>query len=231
MKTTFAVALLALLLGACTVPATQTQRTSPPTEENAPAQAPAQGAPKAPSAPAAPKAPAPVEVVTQAPSAPPTVCVEHGVKGGAVALYPRVIPRQASPEVDALADQLQARVKQTIGAAMPGAPISTCPKPQRVCPQGGCDGLGVGILLLHKGDGCAALALINTPGRSVINLVQWAGKTELKQTRVDYREPPESQVIIEDFVPCAELIDSLQENEARVVQAIQTNANLVKQAQ
>jgi hypothetical protein len=226
MKDALLITCLCAALCACATPAAAPTATSAPAAA-APAAAPAAPAPTAASAPAAdaPAADAPAAATNLSPS---TVCANHGVKGGAVALYPRIIPREASPKVEAVADALQLRLRDTIAAAMPGKPIETCPKPQRVCPQGGCDGLGVGVLLLHKGDSCAALGLINTPGRSIIKIVEWGGKTDLKLTQVEYREPPESQVIVNDFIPCDELLDNLQERTPALIQAIQSNAALVQ---
>jgi hypothetical protein len=224
MKDALLLTCLCAALCACATPAAPTAAPSPPA--SAPATpAPAAPASSDPAAPPAAEAPAPPAATNLAPS---TVCANHGVKGGAVALYPRIIPREASPKVEAVADALQLRLRDTIAAAMPGKPIETCPKPQRVCPQGGCDGLGIGVLLLHKGDSCAALGLINTPGRSVIKIVEWGGKTDLKLTQVEYREPPESQVIVHDFIPCDELLDNLQERTPALIQAIQSNAALVQ---
>ncbi len=233
MRATLPLLLLTLLLTAC-VATTNKDRarlhpdeptTTVQTQTGTPSAAPSpMVAPGAMSKPVPKQDPTPVPTQAMSPS---TVCALQGSPQGTVLLYPRLIPRKASAEVEQLADQLQIRVGQTLGLATPNRPVDVCPKPGRSCPQGGCQGLGVGVLLLHQGSACAAVALISTPGRSDTELVPWAGKVELKDNTVAFREPPESLVTIDDFVPCDELLQDLKAGEAGVIKVIQQTAKQI----
>ena len=95
-----------------------------------------------------------------------------------------------------------------------------CTSVPEVCPQAGCLGVSVGVLLLHNGQGCAAVALVGGPGRSAVRLIPWVGELSIKRDRVLFRAPPESEVSIRDFVPCVDLGASLAAEEETVAAAI-----------
>jgi hypothetical protein len=170
----------------------------------------------------------PASAPASAPAAagPATVSTSGGVKGGAVVLWPRVIPSSQADALKPIAAQLQDQMEKLVKQTLPNAPIDKRPAPQRVCPQGGCEGLGVGVLLIHNQNGCAALGLLSSPGRTIISIHPWAGEVELKQTRVEFREPPESQVIVKDFVPCDQLLAHTQANEPNLLTEIKAQGTL-----
>jgi hypothetical protein len=124
-------------------------------------------------------------------------------------LWPRIIPSAdaAAFRVEALG--LQSRLKETVQKVLPGRPLDVRPEPERSCSHGQCPRLTVGVLLLHKENGCAAVALIYRPNGGVVSLAPWAGDLKLKATQVQPGEPPENQVTIRDFVPCNALLKSL----------------------
>ena len=138
---------------------------------------------------------------------PPTVSASAGPAGGVVVLWPRVIPSEGSDALDGVAAQLQGYLADLAAKAVPGKSIETRPKPERTCPQAGCDAIAVGAVLAHReGKGCVAVATVSAPGRSPVRLVPLAGKMEIAHAEVDFREPPESEMNIKDFERCEELL-------------------------
>ena len=78
----------------------------------------------------------------------------------------------------------------------------------------------MGVLLVHSRGGCAAVALIASPGKSAAHMVPWIGTVALKGQMVRFRAPPESEVIVRDFVPCDQLVSRLTERESDLRAAI-----------
>jgi len=144
----------------------------------------------------------------------------RGVEGGVVLLWPRVIPRSDTVAMRPQAATLQRRLRTIIAETLPGRPVDVRPEPERVCTQSGCLGSRVGVLLIHRGGGCAAVALVGTPGRSMTRLVPWAGDIGLKSRQIRFRDYPESSVIVDDLVPCGELLRHIDEREPEVRRAI-----------
>lgn len=224
-----AIALSWTLLG-CTVPNTRTapdpvptaaapsspsSPTSPSTNRAPPPPTPEE----APGASATPKSATPAEQAT----APPVinhrgarVSASVGEPGGVVLLWTRIIPADDSPEMSALATKLQSRLGAITRRASPNRPIDQRPAPERACPQAGCQGTAVSALLVHQGKGCAAVLLLGPPGRTPVRLIPWAGRVSFKEPTAAFRSPPESQVIVEDFVTCDGLIDALAAREAEI---------------
>lgn len=212
------------------------------TEMNIPDTSPViQEAPAPPKAPVRPPAKPvrttmtkpPAEVIQQnAPKTPakpktlvhssPTVSKSAGLRGQSVLLWPRLIPSKNVDHLQPTAAALQARTRELIQEAIPGKTIDQRPSPERSCPQGGCEGIGVGVLLLHSGGGCAAIALLSGPGRSTTQLIPWAGSVQLKNNHLPFREPPESHISVRDFVPCDRLLQKLSAKEEDVVREIRT---------
>lgn len=124
-------------------------------------------------------------------------------------LWPRVIPRDEAPRSDALAAQVQQAVLDAVRRALPGRPVEVRPQGERSCPEAGCPGGSAGALLIRKGEGCAVVGLAGWRGRGQIRLAAWAGTVELKKLQVDFREPPESSVRVQDFARCAEVAAQL----------------------
>lgn len=150
----------------------------------------------------------------------PTVSTAAGAAGGIVVLWPRVIPADAADRLDPVAIDAQARLSGLVAATLPGRPIELRPKPERSCPQGGCNGLSVGVLIANVQEGCAAVALIGQPGQTPRRLIPWAGRIERKAMSVPFRDPPESQITVTEFVPCAQLGAALEKGKDAVAEAI-----------
>lgn len=151
---------------------------------------------------------------------PETISDEGGDAKGVVVLWPRVIPSATADSRDAIAISAQARMSGVVATALPGRPITLRPKPQRSCPQGGCAGLSVGLLLAHVDEGCAAAALIGGPGRSARRIIPWAGRFELKAMQYEFRGLPEEQLTIKEMVPCADLVRAMAERDGAVSEAL-----------
>ncbi len=223
--------LAALCLGAmcgCTVPKPAPD-SPPPTSDAKPA--PTAAAPAA--APAAASKPAPAaakepaaEAKPKAPAQPdsshmgPRISRSVGEEGGVVVLWPRIIPSSKDPAILELASALQGRLSATVRRTAPNKPVDVRPQPERVCPKAGCKALSAGVLLLHQQGGCAAVALVGQPGASDVQLIPWGGKVTPKKNPIPFRDYPESNVTISDFVPCDQLIDSLFGQEAAVEAAL-----------
>jgi hypothetical protein len=213
-------ACLALTLTACT---TATQRPAPAQER---------AALEAPRTPAVAELTPPSQPVAAAPEATAKVVdrpalrtdarvsATAGEEGGVTILWPRIIPSdpQGARTQDALV--LQKRLEAVADVELMGYGQDVRPAPERVCPQAGCKGVALGVLLVHNGTGCAAVALISTPGRSATRLVPWVGELTLKKDVVPFREPPESQVVIRDFALCTELAAKLAEREPIIREAV-----------
>lgn len=150
----------------------------------------------------------------------PTVSKGAGVEGGVVVLWPRVIPSAGADRLDPVAVDAQARLSGLVATTLPGRPIELRPKPERSCPQGGCKGLSVGVLIANVAEGCAAVALVGQPGQTPVRLIPWAGRIERKAMSVPFRDPPESQITVTEFVPCAALGDALEKGKPAVAEAI-----------
>lgn len=144
------------------------------------------------------------------------VSTSGGTEGGVVVLWPRVITRDTGDAAEA--SEIHAAL-QAIGGRL-GRPVDVRPEPQRVCPQAGCAAMSIGAVLLKSGTGCAVVATVAQPGTSPARLVPWAGDVELRATVVPFREPPEAQVRVLDFVPCSDLSTSLAAGEPAVEEAI-----------
>lgn len=147
-----------------------------------------------------------------------------GVAGGVTLLWPRIIPREIVDENRDLAAALQQRMKTIIEKHLPGRPIDYRPEPERVCPKTGCAGVSVGLLLSRSGQGCLVLALISRPGASPTRIVPWVGKVTLRADTVGFREWPESQITVADYIPCNSLLTTMDAQEAAVGEALKAAA-------
>lgn len=149
----------------------------------------------------------------------PHISRSVGEEGGLVVFWPRVIPKTDDAEIRGYAKQLQQRLVAIAGSKFKDK-IDMRPEPERVCPQKGCKAKTLGVLLLHRGGGCTAIALVGQPGKSPTKLVPWAGVVTLKKDEVPFRDYPESEVTIRDAVPCGELMSKLAENEKDIAAAL-----------
>lgn len=147
----------------------------------------------------------------------------RGRPGGVVVLWPRVVPETDDAEVAALAARLQTRLQAAAIASVPAAKIDVRPQPERVCPRSGCRAVSVGLMLGHQDGGCAALAVVGPAGPEAQRLVPLAGKFQMSDASLLYRAAPEGKVVVSEFVPCAELEASL-DNDA-LSRLLQTTAS------
>jgi hypothetical protein len=155
----------------------------------------------------------------------PEVSRSTGIEGGVIVFWPRILPDPTSEDTRATAAALQARLRAIVAEALPGHPIDVRPEPERVCPQTGCSAMTVGALLVQKGTGCAALALVAGPGMSSTTIVPWVGAVQVHDSDVPFREYPENHVSFDDLVSCSTLLDQLEEHKPEIVAAIQARAH------
>jgi hypothetical protein len=154
----------------------------------------------------------------------PEISHSKGQAGGIVILWPRIIPSAIAEENAALAAQVQQKVKAVAEKALPGRPVDVRPKPERVCPKAGCDGMSVNVLFTKNSSACVAVALINAPGTSPTKLIGWGGTVELKSDTIQFRDMPENFVKIKDYVPCDQLITSMAAQDQFIEAAIRAAA-------
>lgn len=217
MRTTLRSGLLSLVAAftACDQPSSTTPPADPGT---APAPALQATSSPAPAPTAAPPAPGPESPEER------NVSKSAGVAGGVTLLWPRIIPREIVDENRDLAAALQQRMKSIIEKHLPGRTIDFRPEPERVCPKTGCAGVSVGLLLSRQGQGCLVLALVSKPGASPTKIVPWVGKVSLRSDTVGFREWPESQITVGDYVPCNSLLTTMDAQEAAVADALKAAA-------
>lgn len=152
------------------------------------------------------------------------VSTSAGAAGGVTLLWPRIIPRDIVDENRDLAGALQQRMKGIVEKHLPGRAIDFRPEPERVCPKTGCAGVSVGLLLSRQGQGCLVIALISRPGVAPTRIVPWVGKVQLRADTVGFREWPESQITVADYIPCNSLLTTMDSQEANIAAALQEAA-------
>ncbi len=150
----------------------------------------------------------------------PRISTSRGENGGAVVLYPRIIPASEDPEVLRIAAAIEAHTDALVRATRPKTPVDTRPAPERVCPQAGCKGVSVGSVLVHNGDTCAVAAWVAAPGRSPARPLAWSPGLTTKQASVPFREPVENALAIQDYQHCSTIVASLSARDEAVAEAI-----------
>jgi MYXO-CTERM domain-containing protein len=129
-----------------------------------------------------------------------------GKKNGVVVLWPRVVPPTDDPTIQAVAADLQKRLKNLVLASVDERFVDVRPEPERTCPgEGGCRGASLGVLIGHQAGGCAAVALLAQSGESSTQMIPWAGTVQLDQLEVQFRQPPEASLTVTELVPCSEI--------------------------
>lgn len=208
------VAVTILVAAGCDQPGTT------PPSSTGPAPQPTLGATAAPAPQptAAPQAPGPETTEER------NVSKSAGVVGGVTLLWPRIIPRDIVDANRDLAAALQQRMKSIVEKHLPGRTIDYRPEPERVCPKTGCAGVSVGLFLSRKDNGCLVLALVSKPGQSPTKIVPWVGKVTLRSDTVGFREWPESQIQVADYVNCNSLLTTMDAQEAAVAEALKAAA-------
>jgi hypothetical protein len=137
-------------------------------------------------------------------------------------LWPRLIPRETATPSSDLASKLQDRLIQIARNALPGRSFDVRPEGERSCPDAGCPGGSVGVLLVRKGNACALVGMVGKPGRGDIRLIAWGGRLVLKKDQVEFRDPPESSVKIEDYGRCDTLLTDMEARTSEVETVIRT---------
>ncbi len=201
-----------------------------PTTSEAPRPQPAPSLAATSSAPSQSQAQAQAQArPTPAPPAAETLEERHvskspGVAGGVTILWPRIVPRDIVDENRDLGFALQQQMRTLVEKHLPGRAIDFRPEPERVCPKTGCTGVSVGLLLSRQGQGCLVLALVSRPGVSPTRIVPWVGKVQLRADTVGFREWPESQITVADYVPCNSLLTTMDAQEAAIADALKAAA-------
>jgi hypothetical protein len=152
----------------------------------------------------------------------PEISRSVGVDGGIVILWPRV----KDPALAPVAAQIQQRLAEIAGRALPGRAVDVRPAPERVCPRTGCKAISIGAGILQNGEACAVIALVSASGPSDQTIVPWVGDMILKSPVAAFREPPESQVQVKDYAKCTTLVDGLAAREKDIEAAIKIAAGI-----
>lgn len=151
----------------------------------------------------------------------PEVSKDPGQAGGVVVLWPRIIPSAIADQNAATASSIQQHMQQIAGRALPGRPINVRPNPERVCPKGGCAAPSLNVFFTRQANACVAVALVAGAGEVNTRLVPWAGEVVFKGgDSVPFRQPPENQVTIKDYVPCDALMTEMAKQDAAVEAAL-----------
>jgi hypothetical protein len=150
----------------------------------------------------------------------PRVSTSGGEAGGVVVLWPRVVPGDGAESVADQAAMVQERLRAVVAKVLPDAPLDVRPSPERACPLRGCKGVSVGAVLAHAGRGCALVATVSRPGQSATLIVPWSSTVAVKAAVIPFRDPPESQLSVRDYVPCADLGDDIGAREPAVEEAV-----------
>jgi len=203
---------LAAILMSC---APTTVDAPPPTQPSLAATS----AANAPPRPAVAPAPAAAESLEER-----HVSKSPGTAGGVTILWPRIIPRDIVDDNRGLGAALQQQMRVLVEKHLPGRAIDFRPEPERVCPKSGCVGVSVGLLLSRQGQGCLVLALVSRPGVSPTRIVPWVGKVQLRADSVGFREWPESQITVADYIPCTSLLTTMDAQEAAIADALKAAA-------
>ena len=135
-----------------------------------------------------------------------------GAPGGVVVLWPRIVPRSEDPATLAMAEKVQARLA-SLARKVAGDSVDKRPAPERVCPKdGGCRAASVGAIIAIKEKGCALVGVVSSPGVGPQHLVPWVGSVKLRSQDAPFREPPENEITVTEFVPCEKLLADLDSN-------------------
>ena len=151
----------------------------------------------------------------------PEISTSVGEDNGIVVLWPRL------HSSDTASRDLAAQIQQRLAAIAQrtGKQIDTRPEPQRVCPRSGCKAIALGAALVRRGDACVVIATVSPPGPSDATIVPWVGDMILKSPVAAFREPPEPQVQVKDYVPCTGVVEALAAREPDVETALAQAGN------
>lgn len=151
----------------------------------------------------------------------PEISRSRGTRGGVVVLWPRVWPKGKDEAATAeLAGKVQKRLEALARRAAGSRTIEVRPAPERACPKEGCEATSVSAVVVVRDKACALVAVVGGPGVSPSRILPWAGKVELTPDTVPFREPPEEQVKVVDHVPCATMLDGLEDADSAITRYI-----------
>ena len=151
----------------------------------------------------------------------PEISTHRGKRDGLIVLWPRVVPEESSPEVEALAEQIHQRLGQIALRHVDDSKLVVRPRPERVCPQKGCRAVSLGAVVGHHEGGCFAVGLVGLPDRGEVELVPWAGKVLASGRRLPFRDAPENKLVVKEFVPCERLVAEL--DDARIDKVLESS--------
>lgn len=151
---------------------------------------------------------------------PPEISRSRGTKGGIVVLWPRIWPHGDDAATRDVTVKVQQRLDALAKRAAGNRSIDVRPEPERSCPKEGCEATSVSAVIVVRDKACAAVAVVAGPGTSAGHILPWAGKVELTKETVAFRDAPEEQVKVKDYVPCATLLDGREDNEAAIARYI-----------
>lgn len=150
----------------------------------------------------------------------PEISRSRGPKGGVVVLWPRVWPKSDDATTRDLATKVQQRLQVLAKRAAGARTVELRPEPERACPKKGCEATAVSAVVVVRDKACAVVAFASGPGTSPGHLLPWAGKVELASDVVPFREPPEERVKVVDHVPCATVLDGVDDADAALARYI-----------
>lgn len=155
----------------------------------------------------------------------PEISRSAGVRGGVVVFWPRIIPRSETVSSRDMASAIQRRLVTLVDHELGDRMVDIRPEPERVCPKKGCQAMTAGALLIRKKSSCVVIGLFSRWGKAPSMLVPWVGEVKLKTNVVPFREPPESQVTVVDWVPCDEVEAQLGTAKEALVKALRAAAS------
>jgi hypothetical protein len=129
----------------------------------------------------------------------------RGRPEGVVVLWPRIVPATSDPAILAVAAKLQGRLEEVAAEAVEPSRVDVRPAPERTCPAAGCRATSLGLMLGHRDGGCAVLAVVGSPEGGVQRMVPLAGTFQMTDAALPFRDPPENDVVVTEFVPCTEV--------------------------
>lgn len=144
-----------------------------------------------------------------------TISRSRGKRGGVVVLWPRVVPETKDASIDALGAQLQARLTQIAQRTVDPALVTARPAPERACPLNGCKATTLGVVLGHQEGGCFAVGLIGGADGATVQLFPLAGSVRASSREVNFRDPPENNLLVTEFIPCEDLLSALDDAKLR----------------
>lgn len=150
----------------------------------------------------------------------PEISRSRGPKGGVVVLWPRVWPKSDDAATRELVTKVQTRLQTLAKRAAGARTVEVRPEPERSCPKKGCEATSVSAVVVVRDKACAVVAFVAGPGTSPGHLLPWAGKVQLTSDVVAFRDPPEEQVKVVDHVPCATVLDGIEDADAALARYI-----------